>query len=364
VKTKNILFLAAILAAALSLSYVATSITPFRGFIVNLPSEVAVNAGQTVVLNGSIQNIGFYWEHEFNLTYGGLPSDYNVIFTPQYWQDMMTIRAWDPVNGLYKVPVPFNVTVVIPSDAITGVYAFNVTGQEFQSSRYVHNSSMTILKVAGTLTNTTTTPNATEAQGVLSISQIIVPETVEEFKPFNISFDIVNSGTDSQNVNISLQGPSDWTLTAPQSVLVPAGGSLPLVFSAIPTSTAGSLAVVLTYPYQQTILNITKAGPYLVPTSASATSAFSSMFSTTSLVSFVQQNAVLTIIIAIVILILIWYFVSTYSFYSKRKKPEEMKKKDETEKKAIEEPKTIEEQKATEPKAINTSSQDEAIIKQ
>lgn len=354
-KTKNILFLAVILVAALSVSYVATSITPYRGFIVNLPSEVDVNPGQTIVLNGSILNIGSYWEHEFNLTSVGLPSNYNVTFTPEYWQDMMTIRAWDPVNGVYRVPVPFNITIVIPSDAVAGVYAFNVTGQEFQSSRYVHNSSIAVLKVAGA---TGTPTNATETQGVISISQIIVPETVNEFKPFNISFDVVNSGTSSQNVNISLQGPSDWTLTAPQSVLVPAGGSVPLVFSVIPTSTAGSLAVVLTYPYQQTILNLTKAGPYLVPTSASSSSSASiltsasssavpSPLSTTGLVSFVQQNAVLTIIIVIVILILIWYFVSTYSFYSKRKKPEEMKKKEESE-----------------TKAIDTSSQDEAIMKQ
>jgi hypothetical protein len=345
VKTKNILFLAAIFAAALSLSYVATSITPYRGFIVNLPSEIDASPGQTVVINGSILNIGSYWEHEFNLTSNGLPSSYSVMFTPEYWQDMMTIRAWDPVNGVYKVPVPFNITIVIPSDAVSGVYAFNVTGQEFQSARYVHNSSIAILKVAGAAGTPT---NATQTQGVISISQIIVPETVEGFKPFNVSFDVVNSGTDSQNVNISLQGPSDWTLTAPQSVLVPAGGSVPLVFSAIPTSTAGSLAVVLTYPYQQTILNITKSGPYLVPTSG-ATTSVPSQFSMTGLVSFVQQNAVITIIIVIVVLILIWYFISTYSFYSKRKKPEEMKKKDESE---------------TKTKAIDTSPQDEAIIKQ
>lgn len=345
-ETKNILFLTVILGTIFSLSYVATSITPFRGFIVNTPQEVDVNSGQTIVVNGSILNIGFYWEHQFNLTYSGVPSSYNVTFTPNYWEDMMTIRAWDPVNGVYRVPVPFNIIINVPSDAIAGVYAFNVTGQEFQSSRYVHNTSIFILKVSGAATPS----NVTETQGVVSISQIIVPESVEEFKPFNISFDVVNSGTANQTVNISLQGPADWTLTAPQSVLVPAGSSVPLVFSAIPTSTAGNLAVVLTYPYQQTILNITKAGPYLVPTSISQPKA--PQFSTTALITFVQKNTVLTIIIAIVILILIWYFVSTYSFYSKRKKPEEMKKQIETV------------PKVTEPKTINTISQDEAIVKQ
>ncbi len=347
-KAKNILFLAVILGTIFSLSYVANSLTPFRGFIVNLPAEVDVNPGQTVVINGSILNIGFYWEHQFNLTSSGFPSSYAVTFTPGYWEDMMTIRAWDPVNGLYKVPVPFNVTIVIPSDAISGVYALNVTGQEFQSSRYVHNNSIAILRVGGAAV-----PNTTQTQGTISISQIIVPESVKEFVPFNISFDVVNSGTQSQNVSISLQGPSDWTLTASQSVAVPAGGSVPLVFSAIPTSTAGSVAVVLSYPYQQTILNITKAGPYLVPVSASASSPSASsnpvaQFSTTALASFVQQNTILTIIIVVVVLILIWYFTSTYNFYSKRKKPEEMKKKE----------------NETKNKKIDTSSQDEAIKKQ
>ena len=346
-KTKNILFLAVILGTIFSISYVANSITPFRGFIVNVPSEVSVQPGQTIVVNGSILNIGYYWEHQFNLTYSGVPSNFNVVFTPNYWEHMMTIRAWDPVNGVYKVPVPFIISIDVPSDASGGVYAFNVTGQEFQSARQIQNSSIFILKVSGPAVGNVT--NVTETQGVVSISQIVVPETVEEFKPFNISFDVVNSGTESQTVNISLQGPADWTLTAPQSVLVPAGGSVPLVFSAIPTSTAGSLAVVLTYPYQQTILNITKAGPYLIPSTITPAVP---QFSTTALLTFVQQNTVLTIIIAIVILILIWYFASTYSFYSKRKKPEEMKKQIETE------------PKVTEPKTIDTTSQDEAIVKQ
>lgn len=148
-KAKNILFLAVVLGTIFSLSYIAYSITPFRGFIMNLPSEIDVSPGQTVIINGSVLNIGFYWEHQFNLSSSGIPSSYNVTFTPQYWDDMMTIRAWDPVNGLYKVPVPFNVTIIVPSDAVSGVYAFNVTGQEFQSSRYVHNTSIAILKVSG-----------------------------------------------------------------------------------------------------------------------------------------------------------------------------------------------------------------------
>lgn len=328
-----------ILGTIFSISYVANSLTPFRGFVIFLPNEVDVQPGQTVIVNGSIMNTGFYWEHNFNLTYSGVPSTYNVTFTPNYWEDMMTIRAWDPVNGVYKVPVPFNITIKLPSDGV-GVYAFNVTGQEFQSSRYVHNTTVFVLRVGGALGNAT---NVTQAQAVISISQIIVPESVEEFKPFNITFDVVNSGTDNQTVNITLQGPSDWTLTAPQTMSVPGNSSVPVVFSAIPTSNAGNLAVVLTYPYQQTVLNITKAGPYLVP---SAGAVVGPQFTTTGLISFIQQNTVLTIIIAIVILILIWYFASTYNFYSKRKKPEEMKKQIETQ-----------------PKVIDTSSQDEAITK-
>lgn len=345
-KTKNILFIAIVVTAIFSFSFAVNSITPFRGFVINVPSEVDVQPGQTVTVNGSVQNIGLYWEHNFTVTLSGLSTDFQINITPNYWPDMMTIRAWNPVQGLYKVPVPFNMTIVIP-DTASGVYAVNVTGQEHQSWRSMSNSSIFILKVGGNATNATPISTA----GVISISDLIVPDSIEEFKPFNVTFNLLNSGNTNQTVNISLQAPSDWTITAKQSLLVLANGSTPVIFSAIPTSTAGNLAVVLEYPYQQTVINVTKSGPYLIPTTTATLGA--PAFSTTALLTFVQQNSVLTIIIAVVILILIWYFFSTYSFYSKRKEPEEMKKQIET----PEEIKTM-------PKLIETSPQDEAIVKQ
>jgi len=330
VKTKNILFFVIVALTLFSLAYVVNSITPFRGFVMTLPDQVNAQPGDTLVVSGSLMNIGFYWLHNFNLTYSGLPSDFAVNFTPQYWEHLMTIRAWDPVNGTYKVPIPFNITIKIPATA-SGAYAINVTGQEFQSWKMIGNSSVFVLKVGGNATSVAT-------QGTISISELLVPETIEELQPFNVTFNLVNSGTENQTANISLQAPADWTVTAKQSLQVPANGSAPVVFTIIPTASAGNLAVVLEYPYQQTILNVTKAGPYLIPTTVSAINLPS------GLISFAQENTVLTIIIAIVVLILVWYVASTYSFYSKRKKPEEMKKQIETA-----------------PKMIETTSQDEAI---
>lgn len=332
-KTKNILFFAIVALTLFSFSYVANSITPFRGFIMALPDQINAQPGDTVVVNGSLLNIGYYWLHDFNLTYNGLPSDFQVNFTPSYWESLMTIRAWDPVNGLYKVPVPFNMTIKIPATA-SGAYAINITGQEFQSWKQIQNSSVFVLKVGGNAT-------PVSAQGTISVSQLIVPESIEEFQPFNVTFNLVNSGNQNQTANVSLQAPADWTVTAQQSVQVPVNNSVPVVFTVIPTATSGNLAVVLEYPYQQTIINVTQAGPYLVPVTPSA--ALPSGLPS-GLLSFVQENTVLTIIIAIVVLILIWYFVSTYTFYSKRKKPEQMKK-----------------QVETVPKTIETTSQEEAI---
>ena len=335
-KTKNILFFALIAAALFSFAYAVNSITPFRGFLVVLPDQINAQPGQVVEVSGGILNIGFYWEHNFSVTYSGLPSDFQVNITPNYWENMMTVREWDTVNGLRKVPVPFNITIQVPATA-SGAYAVNITGQEFQSWRQTANSSVFVLKVGGNAT-------VAQTQGTVSISELLVPEAIEEFKPFNVSFNLVNSGNENQTVNISLQAPSDWTTTAGQSILVLANGSSPVVFSVVPTSTAGNLAVVMQYPYQQTVINITKAGPYLIPTT---TETQAPQLSTTALITFVKENTVLTIIIVVVIAILVWYFASTYSFYTKRKKPEEMKKQIETE-----------------PKPIDTTSQDEAITKQ
>lgn len=349
-KTKNILFFALAVATLVTFSLVVSSVapytvtpfspTPFRAFVINLPEQVDVQPGQMITVNGSILNIGLYWEHNFNLTASGLTSDFNVSIEPNFWENLMTIRAWDPVNGVYKVPVPFNITISVPQDA-TGAYAVNITGQEHQSWKMITNSSVFILRVGGNATAITPVSTA----GIISVTNIIVPESVKEFVPFNVSFNLVNSGGENQTVNVSLTAPADWTITAPQSLEVPAKGLVPVVFSAIPTSTAGNLAIVLNYPYEATVINVTQAGPYLVPvTNETAPSGFS----TTALVSFVQQNTVLTIIIAVVVLILIWYFASTYQFYTKRKKPEEMKKQ-------------IELPAATVKKTIETSSQDEAI---
>lgn len=341
-KTKNILFAALIVATLFSFSFVVSSITPYYGIVINLPIQIDAQPGQTVMVNGTITNIGTYFQHEFTLTSSGVPSDFNVTLEPNYWAVLPVIRAWDPVNGLYRTGVPFNLTIVIPQSA-SGTYAVNITGQDHVSWRKPFNSTVFVLRVGGNITNVT----SIQSEGTVSVSQIVVPETITQFVPFNVSFDVVNSGNENQTVNISLSAPSDWTITAAQSVSVRANSSLPLVFSVIPSASAGNLAVLLNYPYEATVINVTKAGPYLIPTSESAGG-----ISTTSFVTFVQQNTVLAIIIAIVVIILIWYFASTYSFYSKRKKPEEMKKQiDTTPAETIK-------------KTIDTSSQDEAITDQ
>jgi hypothetical protein len=337
VKTKNILFLALVVGTLCSLSYVVNSYTPIWGFAVMTPDVVPAQPGQVVTISAGVLNVGTYWLHELNLTSSGLPSDFQVNITPNYFETVRIIRDWDYTHGGGRLPEEFNITIKVP-DTASGAYSMNITGQEFRTYRNIANSTVFILQVSGNATS------VSAVQGVISVTDLIVPETIQAFQAFNVTFSLVNSGDQNQTVNISLQAPSDWTVTASQSLEVPANSSVPVVFSIIPTNSSGNLAVVMQYPYQQTILNVTKAGPFLVPTTTETTAP---ALVTSGLVTFVEQNTVLTIIIAIVVLILIWYFASTYSFYQKRKKPEEMKKPA----KAV-------------PRIIDTASQDEAIVKQ
>lgn len=305
------------LVAVLSLTsvYVAQAPKPYRGFSMTVPEVVEAAPGDTVIVNGSILNFGWWWLHDFTLTASGLPSSYKVNVTPSYFEDLRILRAWNPEQGVYLTPEIFSVEITVPKDS-AGLFTVNVTGQEHQSWKQVSNSTTFILRVS-------TPPK-------LSVSDIVVPEQVTESQPFNISFDVKNEGVIDQFANISVTVPKDWTVApAIKTMTVKSNSTESVIFTITPTNSSGEISVLLLYPYRQTILNITKVGPMLIPKVPSVIPGPVPI--PTGLVAFISQLTVLptwliivVIIFAIIILWNLYKVLRTYKFKVVRGKPEEM----------------------------------------
>jgi hypothetical protein len=297
---------------SVSLAYVVQAPRPYRGFSIGMPEMVEAGPGELVTINGTILNFGYYWLHNFNLTASGLPEDYIVTFSPNWFEHVRVLRDWNPEQGLYLVPENFTMSIQVPENA-TGVFTVNVTGQEFTSWRQLSNSTTFIFRVS-------TPPK-------LSISNIVVPETVTEFKEFSISFSVRNDGLADQHVTLSVSAPADWIVAPEQSLTVNASSSADVSFALTPTNTSGEISVLLEYPYKAQVLNITKVGPMLVPTAPGI------ITPTGLIVWFEQQLKTMPpwiIVVAVVFLIIIvwnmYKILRSYRFKFVRKKPEEMKK--------------------------------------
>lgn len=303
----SLVFISLILISLISISY---SQRPYRMFTIVLPELVEVYPGEAVTVNGGVLNNGWWWLRNFSLTVNGLLFPYEI--QPSHWDELRIIREWNPQQGIYKVPENFTLTIGIPDNAV-GVYIVNVTGQEFQSFYQVSNSSLFILKILPV-------PK-------FSISDIIIPDSVTEYKAFKISMSVKNEGFKEAPANVSITIPSDWNVDKKSQYLrVGANSSIPIEFFITPTNTSGQISVQLEYPYKQTIVNITKSGPYLIPMPLEVIVAPKTKLEI--IVDFIKGLSSWVIgILVVAFVVLIWYFYNIIKKLGGRKEPEEMKKK-------------------------------------
>jgi len=302
---------AILLVALVMLVKTATAPRPYRAFVLGMPETVEAAPGDTVEINGTILNTGYFWLHDFNLTADGLPKEFNVTFEPSWFDNVRILRNWNEVQGLYIVPETFVMKIDIPPTS-AGVFAVTVKGQEFQSWRQVSNTTAFMLRV-------TSTPK-------VSLSDIVVPEQVFVNQSFNVSFDVKNEGLLDQLVNLTLAAPQDWVVEpAEQSVIVKVNASQHVEFSIVPTNTSGDISVLMEYPYKSHLFNITKSGPYLIPIETGE--------KLTGLTAWIDQLKQLPIAIILVALALIaiiiwnlWKIAQHYKFRVVRKKPEDFKR--------------------------------------
>jgi len=291
----------------------STSKRPYRGFVfTDIPEEIVANPGDTVEINGGMLNIGWWWFHNFNLTLTGLPEDYEYNITPQYFEHMRILREWNPIDGLYRVPEKFTLTIKVPENGF-GLHLLNLTGQEFFSWRRTGNSTYILLKVISL-------PEFT-------ISDIVIPETVTEYEPFNISFTVENKGVGWGEIEITVEAPEDWDVSErTKTIALSPNTSIPVDITITPTNTSGSINLFADYWQRENIINITKMGPYLVPVPFEvAEEAPPTGFA--AFAEFVSSLGPIVIGIGLIlIVIIIWNVWSIYKGHKEKKKPEEMKK--------------------------------------
>jgi len=165
---------------------------PFRAFIIGLlPQEINATPGDFVTVNGTILNLGWYWLHDFNISVTGLPDNYNVTVTPQWFEHVRILREWNPQQGVYLVPEKFWVHIDVPKNS-SGVYLVNVTGKEWMTWRRLENSSIFILKISGapttvpseTTTTSETTTSTTELTNETTETPIVLPTAVVSMVDF------------------------------------------------------------------------------------------------------------------------------------------------------------------------------------
>lgn len=311
-----------------SFVYLATSHPAFYAFSLVVPEEVMANPGETVPVDGEIYVTGIWWLHKFNLTIENLQYDYEVI--PDYWQDVKIIREWNPTEGLYKAPEKFQIKIRVPEDAY-GVQIPVITGQEHHSFKQVSNSTYFVLKISG---------EAPPVEHALTVSDIVVPETIEEGVPFDITFTVNNEGDEATTATISITMPEGWGVDKEtQLVAIEAKQSAVGKFVLTPSEAAGEVSLFIEYPYRETILNLTRVGPTLTPTVPETTTTLVEKTPFEKLIDDIKgimspitgpMAPILTpITIGVVILLLViivWLLVGIINYYRTRPKPKKKKK--------------------------------------
>jgi len=261
-------------------------------------------------LEGKLWNTGRWWLRNFKLWIEYVPEGFNYTFEPDSFKEVRIIRAWNPKRGLYKLPEKFNLTFSIPENA-SGKYLFKIIGQEFTTYWKYSNSSMFYIRVISPKVKKPSYAN-------FSFSDIVFPETVVEFEPFNISFFVENTGTAAGQVNLSISIPEDWNVSEKEKSLTLKSGESSLVeFTIIPTNTSGQIVVFAEYPYKQTILNITKQGPILIPVTKEEAEE--------GLAALLRELSPYLLILAVIFLaIIIWNVWGIYKVKISRKREEKM----------------------------------------
>jgi hypothetical protein len=154
-----------------------------------------------------------------------------------------------------------------------------------------------------------------------TITDIEAPQEVIIGKPFDISMLVTNDGNVAEVANISVDVPADWVVEEKtQSVLLDANQSSTVAFIVTPSNTSGNISVYWSYPFNQTIINFTQVGPYLVPSSSP------SILPEIKLPFELTPTNLIVIAAIIVVIILLAYTLSNYRIKISRGKPEEMKK--------------------------------------
>ena len=237
---------------------VAKSRMAFYSFEMTMPEEVMAVPGETVEVEGEILVTGFYWLHNFDLTLTGLPYDYEL--EPEWWEHVRILRDWNPDDGLFRVPETFTLSIDVPADA-TGSHIVTVTGQEHHSFREISNFTYFVLRTEGE-----------PIQPQLSISDILVPEEIDEYEPFQLTFKVNNEGPIDTMATVSIVVPEDWQVDEPsQDITIKSGEAAASAFSIIPTTTPGEVSLLVEYPFREEVITFTKAGPYLIPVGATTT---------------------------------------------------------------------------------------------
>lgn len=255
-KKKLILTSAALVCSVIILSSIAVSRMTFYSFAISLSDEVTARPGETVTVEGEIHVTGFYWLHQFELTMEGIDYDYTI--EPDYWQDVRIIREWNPQEGVYRVPETFTISIDVPEDA-SELQIATVTGQEHHSWREVSNSTFFVINIEGL-------PAVEEPERVINVTDILVPEEITAGEEFSISFRADNFGDEKTAVAISILAPEDWEVEEDKLYLsIESGESGVGSFEVTPTDSAGTISLLLEYPYKEEIINFTRVGPYLEP---------------------------------------------------------------------------------------------------
>jgi hypothetical protein len=300
----------------------------YYSFEIVLPTQVDATPGQDAIVQGGVLVTGAYWLHDFNLTVNGIPYEYSI--TPKNPWDMVRIlRDWNPVQGLFRTADPFNITIHVPANA-AGSYIVLVSGAEHRSARQATNSSYFVLKVAGA-------PLAPQ----LSVSDILVPETINELEPFTMSFKVDNAAPIDTAATITVKLPDDWKAdTTSKTVSLKAGSSTAEQFIIVPTSSAGSVSLLIEYPFMNSIVNFTKEGPYLVPggenqtAPTNQTSPFSIVGNIVAYVKSISAGSLSPILISLIIILLViivWLSLGIYNTMTgkgDKGEPEKMEKSD------------------------------------
>jgi hypothetical protein len=230
----------------------------FYSFQMTTPEEVVAVPGETVTIEGEILVTGFYWLHNFELEIEGLPYGYEI--EPEWWEHVRILRDWNPTDGLFRVPEKFKLSIDIPEDA-TGSYIVTITGQEHHSFREVSNFTYFVLRSEGE-----------PLKPQLTVSDILVPETIKEDEPFKLTFKMNNEGPVDTVATVSVVVPEGWQIDEPsQDLEVKKGESTASMFNIIPTTTAGEISLLVEYPFKEEIVTFTKAGPYLIPSGVTTT---------------------------------------------------------------------------------------------